>query len=302
MEKLPSACRSMLEVCAPNSLGMAKDERVACQTRVVQMIGDAFAEVRTEKEQYFASVDENVTKSEAEKTKLEDAQDAAATAGLASIEEVAAHMEEATRTHAEVVKARAALAAATEECTAMEPMQNSFGLLKDGQCEEPDEIKNHLDVVRATAIKFNIPDAITCSLPAILAKKNDQRSSFEQEVVQEAERIIREDIARIQGAVRDGPATIQEAENTAQERAKALEVAQTLQTERKAAQKEAAQALREFMPTFKEAVKSRDSLKCKLEAFVVGPLAAFEILRDRVSTPPELESTMAEVDNSQTNN
>merc|ERR1712060_71320 len=110
MERLPSACRSMLEVTVPNSLGMAKDERVACQNRVVQMIGDALAEVRTEKEKHFACVNEDITTAEAEKAKLEDAHEAAATAGCASIDEVAACMEEATRTQAEFGKANAALA------------------------------------------------------------------------------------------------------------------------------------------------------------------------------------------------
>merc|ERR1711948_196021 len=97
-------------------------------------------------------------------------------------------------------------------------------------------------------------------------------------------------------AVEVARAEVQAAEKAAEEVAGALEAAKAVENDHVTKRAEAAKELQTFMPSFKEAVRSRDRLQVVLDNFDNGPFASYQTLRDFVSTPQQPVSVEAKAD------
>merc|ERR1719436_785118 len=158
--------------------------------------------------------------------------------------------------------------------------------------------------------KLNLQDSLVISMSNVLVKKPDQRSTFDHVVVQEVEKVLMDEVTRLRTVVAEGdPASVQRAsaveaaradvqaaEKAAEEVAGALEAAKAVENDHVTKRAEAAKELKLFMPSFKEAVRSRDSLQVVLDTFDNGPFASYQKLRDFVSTPQEPVSVEAKAE------
>mmetsp|Transcript_95408 Transcript_95408/g.270065 ORF Transcript_95408/g.270065 Transcript_95408/m.270065 type:complete len:387 (-) Transcript_95408:153-1313(-) len=316
MEALPSACIMMLQTALPHSLGVPKDERIACQSRVVEMTAEALAGLRAEKERTLAAEAEKVADVDAQKVKLDAASEAADKALSAKADELTSCTAQAAEATAAVAGKKKALAASVEaqrvcdvsqkalaeECAKAEAVvQTSLSKLAAGDWESASDAEAHLAEVAVMAGKVELQESLAASFRTALGKKPAERGPFDSIAVQEVEKALKAEVSRLRdvvaefgrtsvekaSAVEAARAEVEVAEGVEKERAAAMDAASARVNESTTVHTEAAKEVHVFKPAYAEAVRVRDRARSDLDAFLEGPFAMFEKLKDRVSTPPE---------------
>lgn len=283
------------------------------------MIGDALARLRSEKEQATLAEGEKASGAAAQKAELDGAREDIEAKLIATIELAEAQQVECAQAASALEEAQEALAAATraqhveeeacaaleKECAAVEvTQQQSLGFLKEGTWQEEAEASKHLGAILTITAKLKkLEESLSKALPGTLVKKLGDRASFDELVFQEAEKLLTVEAERLRvlvaegtskareraSAVADAQAKVSATEGTVKEKFAVLEATRAQEHEYREARKEAAKAVKDFLPSFTSATKAHDALRAELEAFVHGPLSQFDKLKEHRSSSQEMK-------------
>lgn len=320
---LPDAPRALLLAVLPTSLGAPADARHAVQDKVVGMISECLAKVRSEKEAAAAQAGEEATATEGRLAELQAAEAAAgsdveektkavqdrtsaldsADAALAEARAALADTQQAERAAVEAEATRKAEHAALDTAVA-----EHMGPLKEGAWDD-DALtgKQHVEGLKPALQRAKLDNSVLDTFTISGPKKAADRSTFDCMVIEQVASSLSDVAADLQkellevgsGAVAAAAAVAAQAEEVEKAEAQAsqhkseLEQAQAQRQESEALLKDAALELKSFSAEAKRLTKARDAKQADLDRFTSGPLAAFEALRDASSKSVEASQEAA---------
>lgn len=323
-ELLPPSCRDLLVTAAEGSLGIVKDSRHACQDKVIEMIAEALADMKSAKEAAVSAEAEKVQAAENSMASLQAAGEAAESTLASKLEATqaaegrVAEAEEASASAAAACEAaeeaseqaKAAVSTKEQDSAAFDAaIKDHFSVLFDGTWEEESQAKQLMKTLGPFIARLQLDESLRTSLPAACVKKASTRGSFDCLVLQQAQKAFSDKSAELQAVAAGAAPAAAEAATAAEAAKQAVEAAQTEEASQKAAleaakgeesealamSKAAAKEVKAFAAEQKKVVKGHSQALAELE-LVTGPLADFEALRERTSQVAEdVAETVAEV-------
>jgi DNA repair exonuclease SbcCD ATPase subunit len=197
----PDSCREMLIFVAPAALTSPSNERHENQSKVIDILKEAFEADRAtqqaavdEKQQLVDSAsgekaEKVAIKEEAEgKLKAHKAETQEKKQELSKAEQVVdeskEYLKRAKQAQAKAVKKHAEV---EEEQTHLSAVHESFKALKEGACDDPKDTKKNIASIVSVLKDIQVEEALIKSLPQALSHSPADRGHFDQLTVQQVE-------------------------------------------------------------------------------------------------------------------
>mmetsp|Transcript_75905 Transcript_75905/g.210691 ORF Transcript_75905/g.210691 Transcript_75905/m.210691 type:complete len:376 (+) Transcript_75905:331-1458(+) len=220
-------------------------------------------------------------------------------------------IEEAKKLRASGVNSKSSVAkdfqAAKRTYVKLEEAKKEFEPFKEAPIEGS-EGKKRIQSLRKIGKEFGFHDVLLSALPAVLSKPLDKRRTFDGVAIKLFETEIRRHSSAAGAAVHDREEAVNKQFDAIQAAKQALILAKSTETQVNRALSEAEKAMdagkallkscrqrvRSFDPNMRRATSDLSQAKARLDAFHVGPLAAYEALQAEFGQPrilPSVEAT-----------
>merc|ERR1719428_569781 len=208
-------------------------------------------------------------------------------------EERAAALEAARAGQAEAAAKAACTCALKEKCEGV--IAGPLALLQAGHSADSAEVEAHAAELMTLGKELALDESLICGLPMAVAKKPEERGSFDVMIVQNYEEELQKSIASLGGSLLGLEAAQTErakemqtaedllaaAREDLQKASGAVATAEAAATELDKQQQTMKRTLDSFGPKLKKAQSARSRDDGELHAFLTTYMSTFEVLRDR---------------------
>jgi hypothetical protein len=217
-----------------NDVFMAEKARWEDRIAEAQSVSDAADQERTVK---VAAKDDEDAKVKAQKEVVQGLRDAHEKAEevLKSCQE---DLKSAESCESSVTKAQMAIVSERDEVL---EVQKSFEVLKEGNCDNPKEVKMHLAAIKTLSIGLEVEDALVKTIPTVLSVKPSERGAFDEISLKQIDEQMENHLKGLAGKIDAAEGEVSEAHCAVVAWGAAVELAQEKVNECKAAE-EAAEA------------------------------------------------------------
>jgi len=299
------ASKNMLVAALPNVIGMATNERHACQDAVIKMIDDVLAGVEAKltaaSAEEVAKVQVFEDKQKTLEAALEEAQTVFTTAEemtgakLVALKETQGKAKEAHSTLSEKQDLQKAGDEDFERVTNKKKeidigIGEHFAAIDAGVVED---LKSHFKALQPLLAELPLEDSLKGALQSSCAKNKADRGGFDAMVLQQLETQLKERAAKVEADLQEltPAATVRaqevvaaqvaaDAATAAQETAaEELATAKESQATAKEAVRVAKEVLATYQPEYKEATTARDEKAMEIDNFKVHTMGCYGILK-----------------------
>jgi len=306
---LPDQLQVLLSSTLPCTVGQLKATRHPFNERFVQMVGEVLGSFKDASEKTVAEKEAIVAELTPSKTAREQAVEEAKTLltqksealdkAKQAVKDITGKVKEAA---AELESKKKEQKVGDKDINEIEKRKamfedaekNAFLPLVEG-IADPEEKKSKFKIVMKAASEFKFDTTLMEASVKVLEKaKEDRGAGFDETCLDQLKGSFSSSIEKLNAEIAEGApakaaraAAVEEASSAKdaieKEQEELIAASKTAQDEKSAAAaaaKTASQHLADFMPELKQASDDLDDAKTSLQAFVEGPLASFNELKD----------------------